>query len=103
MELPKRTASAAAETEANITKVLALQPASGRIHDDHTFYYVAKLTNVPWPGIAHQGIQGIVGDLAGMAAVLGREFLQEVAYQQGHIFLPFAQRRHGKGYDVEAI
>src|ERR1700722_2994825 len=84
-------------------QVLALEAGGGGIHDDDALDHVAQLAYVARPGIAHEHIDGFVGDFAGLASVGGCEFLQEMAGGERNIFFSLAQGRGEKRNHVEAV
>src|SRR5580698_7664385 len=83
--------------------MLALEAGGGGIHDDDALDYVAQLAHVARPGVAHERIDGIIGDFARTAAIGGGEFLQKMAGEERNIFFALAQRRDHEGDYVEAV
>src|ERR1700694_1853403 len=63
-------------------KMLAFKSRSGGIHDHDALDHIAQLADVPRPGVAHQGIDGIVGDLSWTPAIGRGKFLQKVSRTQ---------------------
>src|SRR3984957_2748321 len=84
-------------------QVLALEGGGGGIHDDDALDHVAQLAYVARPGIAHEHIDGFVGDFAGLASVGGCEFLEKIAGEERDIFFALAQGRDEKRNHVEAV
>src|SRR6266852_5952097 len=84
-------------------QVFAVNLDGRRVHDDHAFNHVAQLAHVARPGVAHQGFNGVVGNIFGTAAVGGGNLAQKMPGQQGNVFLPLAQWRNVEGNDVQAV
>src|ERR1700737_985129 len=76
---------------------VAVEAGGGGVHDPDAFDYVAQLAHVARPGIAHQGFDGIVGNLARAAAIGSGKLPQKMARQKGDVFLPFTSGRNGEG------
>src|SRR5450755_648097 len=50
-------------------KMLALEARGGGIHNHDPLNYVAQLTHIARPGIAHQHVDGVVRDLSGTPTI----------------------------------
>ena len=73
-------AQAAARTVAidQRRQMLAFQLRHRGIHDDDALDQVAQLANIARPGVAHQRVEGVVGNLLRAAIVGLRKLLQEM-------------------------
>ena len=81
--------------------MLAVEAGSGGIHDHDALDHIAQFAHVAGPRIAHQHLDGIIGDLARTAAIGGRKFLQEMAREKRNVFFALAQRRNKEGNHVQ--
>src|SRR5262245_9527552 len=74
-----------------------------RAHDNEAFDEVAEFADVTGPRIAQQDFERSIGKFAGTLAISGAEFVEEMAREDGDVFLAIAQGRNKKGNYVEAI
>src|SRR5262245_16539879 len=72
--------------------------------DDHEpFDEVTQLTNIAGPRITNQDLHGCVAQFASALAVCGAELVQEIARQDGDIFLAVPKRRNEEGNHVQSV
>ena len=84
-------------------QMLAVEASGGGIHDYDALDDIAQLAHVARPGITHEHVNGIVGDLTGTPAIGRRKFLEEVASEKGDVFLALAQWRNEEWNHVQPV
>src|SRR5271169_3437813 len=84
-------------------EVFAFEPRHSRVHDDNALNQIAQLADVPRPGVAHEGVERVIGKFLRAAIVGLREFLQEIPRQLGDVLFAVAQRWNVEGNHVKPV
>src|SRR5258707_311098 len=72
--------------------------------DDHCpLDQVFQFADISRPRVAHEQVERFSGDRFHHAVHAPGMFFDKVAHERGNVFLPFAQRRHGKGKDAQTV
>src|SRR5258706_2200957 len=83
--------------------MLAVEPRGHGVHDHNPLDYIAQFADITRPGIAHQCLDGVVGDLTWTSPIGRSQIFQEVPRKQRNVFLTVAQRRDEKRNHIEPV
>src|ERR1700739_1608085 len=83
--------------------MLALDAMDLGVEDQHALQDIFQLTDVSWPGVLLEQVEGVLGDFDPRPAVFAAEDAQKFAGERGNVLLALAQRRHEEGNYVEAV
>src|SRR5256885_843113 len=74
-----------------------------RANNDETLDEIAQLAHIARPWIARKNFESVIAEFAGLLAIFGTEFIEEVAAKNWNIRDAVTQRRNKKGNYVQAI
>src|SRR5437879_5718343 len=72
-------------------------------HNHQSLDFISQLADIAGPGVVHQHVEGIGGEILRSAAVFNREDAHEVAGENRYVFAPFAQWGNEEGNHVQTI